>query len=161
MAGGSSAAPYARIHRNEAVSSYVGPLLDRRTRELNSGFVLRLLINAAALWVATRVVPGVTYSGGWIAFFGVALVFGVVNTFVGFTAKILTFPLIVFTLGLFILVINGLMLWLTSGVSNALGLGFRVEGFWPAFWGALVVTIVSTALGIMTRRPHVVVHHGP
>jgi putative membrane protein len=124
---------------------------------MNSAFVVRLLVNAAALWVATRIVPGVSYSGGWIAFLGVALVFGVVNTFVGIAAKVLTIPLIVVTLGLFILVINGLMLWLTSAVSGALGLGFSVDGFWPAFWGALVVTIVSTLLGLMVRPPRVVV----
>ncbi len=69
-------------------------------------FLLRLLINAAALWVATRVVPGVTYSGDWIPFFGVALIFGVINTVVGFTTKVLTFPLIIVTLGLFITVLS-------------------------------------------------------
>src|ERR671912_2788716 len=121
------------------------------------GFLVRLLINAAALWVATRAVPGVTFSGGWIPFFGVAFIFGVVNTFVGFTTKILTFPLILVTLGLFIFVINGLMLWLTSAVSETLGLGFRVAGFWPAFWGALVVTIVSAAARMLIRPPHVMV----
>src|SRR5688572_8197631 len=98
-------------------------------------FVVRLLVNAAALWVATRMVPGVSYSGGWMAFLGVPLIFGVVNTIVGFATKLLTFPLIIVTLGLFIFVINGLMLWLTSAVSSALGLGFDVAGFWPAFWG--------------------------
>lgn len=116
-------------------------------------FIVRLLINAAALWVATRLVPGVTYQGGWVAFFGVALVFGVVNTFIGTAAKILTFPLVILTIGLFILVINGLMLWLTSSVAGALGFGFHVSGFWPAFWGALVVTIVSAALSAMVREP--------
>jgi putative membrane protein len=125
---------------------------------MNRDFVIRLLINAAALWVATRIVPGVTYSGGWIPFFGVALIFGVVNTFVGFTTKVLTFPLILVTVGLFILVINGLMLWLTGTVSGALGLGFRVEGFWPGFWGALVVSLVSTALSLMVRPPRVEVY---
>jgi putative membrane protein len=125
---------------------------------MNRDFVVRLLINAAALWVATRIVPGVTYSGGWIPFFGVALIFGVVNTFVGFTTKVLTFPLIFVTLGLFILVINGLMLWLTGTVSGALGLGFRVEGFWPGFWGALVVSLVSSALSLMVRPPRVEVY---
>ena len=125
---------------------------------MNRGFVVRLLVNAAALWVAARVVPGVSYSGGWIPFFCVALIFGVVNTFVGFTAKVLTFPLIVVTLGLFIFIINGLMLWLTSVISSALGLGLRVEGFWPAFWGALVVSLVSTALSLMMRPPRVVVY---
>jgi putative membrane protein len=110
---------------------------------------VRLLINAAALWVATRLVPGVTFSGGWLPFLGVALVFGVVNTFVGPVAKILTFPIIIVTLGLFLLVVNGLMLWLTSSLSGALGLGFHVSGFWAAFFGALVVSFVSTLLTIM------------
>jgi putative membrane protein len=114
-----------------------------------SQLFLRLIINAAALWVATRLVTGVTYSDGWIPFLGVALIFGVVNTCVGFITKLLTFPLIIVTLGLFILVINGLMLWLTSAVSDALGLGFHVEGFWPALWGALVVSVVSMVLSFV------------
>jgi putative membrane protein len=139
--------------------------VDERTstpgyRALMTGFLLRLLVNAAALWVATRVVSGVSYAGDWLPFFGVALIFGAVNAVLGLIAKILTFPLIIITLGLFILVVNGLMLWLTSAISGALGLGFRVEGFWAAFWGALVVSVVSTVLG-WTIKPSrvVVVHH--
>ena len=128
-----------------------------RTCRMSPSFIVRLLTNAAALWVATRIVPGVTYSGGWIPFLGVALIFGAVNTFVGLATKLLTFPLIIVTVGLLIFVINGLMLWLTGAVSGALGLGFVVDGFWPAFWGALVVTIVSTALRIMVRPPRVIV----
>jgi putative membrane protein len=111
-------------------------------------FLARLLINAAALWVATRFVPGVTFTGGWLPFLGVAFVFGVVNTIIRPVAKILTFPLIILTLGLFALVVNGFMLWLTSSLSAAFGLGFHVDGFWAAFWGALVVSIVSTILSI-------------
>jgi putative membrane protein len=114
-------------------------------------FLLRLFVNAAALWVATRLVPGVTFTGDWLPFLGVALVFGVVNAFIGPVAKILTFPLIIVTLGLFALVVNGLMLWLTSSLSEALGLGFHVNGFWAAFFGALVVSIVSTLLSMMVR----------
>ena len=112
-------------------------------------FLIRLLVNAAALWVATQLVPGVSYSGGPMPLFGVALVFGVVNAFIGPVAKIQTFPLIIVTLGLFALVINGLMLWLTSSLSSALGLGFHVRGFWAAFWGALVVSLVSTILSML------------
>jgi putative membrane protein len=109
-------------------------------------FIVRLLVNAAALWVATRLVPGVEYTGGWLPFFGVALVFGVINAVIRPVAKILTFPLIIVTFGIFALVINGLMLWLTSSLAGALGLGLHVGGFWPAFWGALVVSLVSAAL---------------
>jgi putative membrane protein len=108
-------------------------------------------VNAAALWVATRLVPGVTYAGGWLPFLGVALVFGVLNATIRPVAKLLTFPLIIVTLGLFALVVNGLMLWLTSSLSAALGLGFNVSGFWAAFFGALVVSIVSLALSLAVK----------
>ena len=112
-------------------------------------FLARLLVNAAALWVATQIVPGVTYSGGWLPFLAVAVVFGVINAFIRPVAKILTFPLIILTLGIFALVVNGLMLWLTASLSASLGLGFHVDGFWAAFWGALVVSIVSTILSML------------
>jgi putative membrane protein len=114
-------------------------------------FLVRLLVNAAALWVATRIVPGVTYQGAWLAFLGVALTFGVINALVKPVAWVLTLPLILVTLGLFMLVVNGLMLWLTSSISSALGLGFHVAGFWAAFWGALVVTFVSTLLNVFVK----------
>jgi len=111
--------------------------------------LIRLLVNAAALWVATRIVTGVTYSGALLPFLGVALVFGVVNAFIRPLLKLVTFPLIIVTFGIFALVVNGLMLWLTSSLSGTLGLGFHVSGFKAAFWGALVVSIVSTLLGIL------------
>src|SRR5882757_5974817 len=96
-------------------------------------FVVRLLVNAAALWVATQIVPGVSFTGGVVPFLGVALVFGVINATLRPLTKILTFPLILVTLGIFALVVNGLMLWLTSSLSDSLGLGFHVRGFWAAF----------------------------
>lgn len=85
---------------------------------------------------------------------GVALVFGVVNAFVRPVAKVLTFPIVILTLGLFLLVINGFMLWLTSALSDALNLGFHVAGFMAAFLGALVVSIVSGLLSMMTAERH-------
>ena len=114
-------------------------------------FIVRLLVNAAALWVATRLVPGVTYAGGPLPMLAVALVFGVINAILRPIAIILTFPILIVTLGLFTLVINGVMLLLTSALSEALGLGFRVAGFRAAFWGALVVTIVSWVLSMAIR----------
>jgi putative membrane protein len=110
------------------------------------GFVLRVLVNAAALWVATQIVPGVNYVGGWLPFFGVAVIFGAVNATIRPVARVLTFPLIIISLGLFALVVNGLMLWLTSLFSSVLGFGFHVSGFWAAFFGALVISLVSTML---------------
>ena len=114
-------------------------------------FLLRLLVNAAALWVATRVVPGVSFTGGALPMLGVALVFGIINAILRPIAMILTFPILIVTLGLFTLVINGVMLLVTSALSDTLGLGFHVSGFWAAFWGALVVTIVSWLLSMLLK----------
>jgi putative membrane protein len=114
-------------------------------------FLIRLVVNAAALWVAIQVVPGVTYEGGTLPFLGVALIFGVINATLRPLTQLLTCPLILLTLGLFALVLNGLMLWLTSSLAGSLGLGFHVTGFWAAFWGALVVSIVSTLLSMSIR----------
>ena len=119
-----------------------------------------LLVNAAALWAATRVVPGIAFDGDWRLLFVVALVFGVLNVSVRPILMLVTLPALILTLGLFTFVLNGLMLWLTSAVSSALGLGFRVEGFGAAFFGALVVTVVSfmlslfVASGARNRRLH-------
>lgn len=112
-------------------------------------FLLRLLINAAALWVAVQLIPGITYDGnGWLPFFGVALVFGLVNAFIRPVLKLLSLPLIFLTLGLFALVVNGAMLWLTGKLSGAMGLGFHVDGCWTAILGALIVSIVSALLSV-------------
>ena len=110
--------------------------------------LLRLLINAAALWVATQAVPGISFSGDWRLLLVVALVFGVLNVLVRPVLIVLTFPFLLLTLGLFTLVLNAFMLWLTSALSEALGLGFHVRGFWAAFLGALVVSLVSFALSV-------------
>ena len=112
------------------------------------GVIWRILINAAALWAATRLVPGVSFDGSWTALFIVALVFGVLNVCIRPVFMVLTFPLLLLTLGLFTFVLNAVMLWLTSAVSNALGLGFHVSGFAAAFVGALVVTFVSFMLSL-------------
>ena len=114
-------------------------------------FTLRLLVSAAALWVATRIVPGVTFEGDWLAMFGVALTFGIVNAFVRPVTWVLAFPFIIATLGFFLLVINGLMLMLTSRISGSLGLGFHVRDFRAAFLGALVVSIVSMVIGALVK----------
>ena len=110
--------------------------------------VVSLLINAAALWVATEVVDGISFTGTMPTLLGVALVFGVLNVVVRPILKLLTFPFLILTLGLFIFVLNAVMLLLTSAASNALGLGFHVEGFVPALIGALVVSIISYGLSL-------------
>ncbi|CAN5330623.1 phage holin family protein [soil metagenome] len=115
-------------------------------------FLARLLINAAALWAAVQLVPGVTFTGRPLHLVGVALVFGVVNAIIRPLLLLLSVPLLVVTLGLFMLVLNGFLLWITSAVSSALGLGFQVHGVLPAILGALVVTVVSLVLTIFLGR---------
>jgi putative membrane protein len=110
--------------------------------------LIRLLINAAALWVATEVVDGISFTGTVPTLLGVALVFGVLNVVVRPILKFLTFPFLLLTLGLFIFVLNAVMLLITSAASEALGLGFHVEGFVPALIGALVVSIISYGLSL-------------
>ncbi len=114
----------------------------------------RLLINAAALWAATQVVTGISFGGDWSLLFVVALVFGVLNVSVRPVLMFLTFPFLIVTLGLFTFVLNALMLWLTSSISDVLGLGFHVKGFRAAFFGALVVSVVSFALSLFVKAPH-------
>lgn len=112
-------------------------------------FLIRLVITAAALWAATRVVIGITYSGSMAGFLGVAFVFGVLNAIVRPVLKFFTFPLFLITLGLFTFVLNAFMLWLASHVAASFGLGFHVAGFAAAFWGALVVSVVSFLLSML------------
>jgi len=121
--------------------------------------IIRLVINAAALWVATRVVTGISYTGEWPLLFVVALVFGVLNVVVRPILILFSLPFVIVTLGLFLLVLNAALLLLTGAISGALGLGFEVEGFRAAFLGGLVVSIVSMALSLFvgsepSRQPH-------
>jgi putative membrane protein len=118
-------------------------------------FLLRLLVNAAALWVAIQLVPGVTFTGRTLHLFGVALVFGLLNAIVRPVLLLLSLPLMLITLGLFTFVVNGILLWLTSAASGALGLGFNVRGVFAALLGALIVSIVSVVLTIFVGKRHV------
>jgi putative membrane protein len=111
--------------------------------------IIRLIINALALWLATRLVDGISFDGQIAFLFVVALVFGAVNTIVKPILMVLTFPFLIVTLGLFLLVLNAAMLWLTGAISDAAGLGFHVSGFKAAFIGGLVVSVVSFVLSLM------------
>ena len=110
--------------------------------------LLSLLVNSAALWVATQVVDGISFTGDVPRLLGVALVFGVLNVVVRPILKLATCPFYILTLGLFTFVVNALMLLITSVASEALGLGFHVDGFIPALIGALVVSIISYGLSL-------------
>lgn len=111
-------------------------------------FLIRLAVTAAALWVAVRLIPGIDYQGDALPFLAVALVFGIVNAVVRPILFALTCPIVLLTLGLFVFVLNGVMLLITASVAGALGIGFTVEGIIPAILGALVVGIVSAVLSV-------------
>lgn len=119
---------------------------------------MRLLISwfstAVALAAAAYLIPGIRVTDtetlpGWATVAIMAIIIGLVNALIRPLLKALTCPLIILTLGLFTLVINGLMLWLASWIGEQGGLGFSVDGFWAAFWGALVVSIVSAIVNAL------------
>ena len=111
--------------------------------------LLKIMINALSIGIAVKVINGITFTGEWWKIIIVGAIFGLVNSFIKPVAKLFTFPFIILTLGLFTLVINALMLGLTAYLSDSLNLGFHISGFWPAFKGALLVSIVSTVLNCL------------
>jgi putative membrane protein len=114
--------------------------------------IIRWLINFLALFAAAWLVPGITVDGGggWTVFAIMAVILGLVNAVLRPLLKLLTCPLIILTLGLFTLVINGFTLWLSSWIAvNWFQVGFYVDGFWAAFLGGLVVSIVSLILSVI------------
>ncbi len=124
-------------------------------------FILRWAINAVAIFLAIRFVPGIHLQSGWVSVIWLALIFGLVNAFVRPLLKLLTCPLIILTLGLFTLLINTFLLWLTGQIGQFFGIGITMDGFWPAFFGGVVVTVVSVVLTLLLKdemrsRPHVV-----
>jgi putative membrane protein len=116
--------------------------------------LIRWAISSLALFVAAWLVPGIRVDGGgWAIYAVMALVLGFVNATVRPLLKLLTCPLILLTLGLFVLVINGLTLWLSSTIAvNWFGVGFYVDGFWSGFLGALIVSIVTIILSALVRE---------
>ncbi|MER7568746.1 phage holin family protein [Streptomyces sp. NPDC048523] len=117
-------------------------------------FLVKTIANAGALAVAVWLLDKITLTGGstgkkvWTLVL-VALVFGLVNFLVKPVVKVLTFPLFILTLGLFTLIVNALMLLLTSWLADKLDLSFHVEGFWTAVLGGLIISIVSWALHVV------------
>lgn len=118
------------------------------------GILIRVVLNAVAVWVATLIVGGVDVTtdstGKKIAtLVVVGAILGLVNATIKPVVKLLSLPLLVLSLGLFALVINGLLFWLVAALSNAVGAPFEVDGFRAGFWGALVVSVVSWLLSIV------------
>lgn len=106
--------------------------------------LFRWLINAVALAIAAYLLPGLHFEHDIGSLLIVAVVFGIVNALVRPVLTMLSCPLIVLTLGLFVLVINALLILLTGWISDMYGLGFTVDGFWPALLGGIIVGLVST-----------------
>ena len=114
--------------------------------------ILRWIISSLALFLAAWAVPGINVDGdGWLPYALMALILGLVNAFVRPVLKVLSCPLIILTLGLFVLVINAGTLLLASAIAAQVGVGFHVDGFWPAFWGALIVSVVSVVLSAVVK----------
>jgi len=111
-------------------------------------FLLRWFVASVALYVAVRLVPGITYEGGWQTLAGMALIFGLVNAIVRPILALMSCPLIILTMGVFLMVLNGAMLLLASRLASILGVDFYVMGFGSAFLGALVVSVVSFLMNL-------------
>jgi len=121
-------------------------------------FVFRWAVTTVAVMVASSVIHGIRYDTV-AALIGASLLLGILNAFVRPILLILSAPVILLTLGFFILILNGLLLLLVPSVV----VGFHVDSFWSAFWGAIVISIVSWILSAFFRgsdgRMHVLTHH--
>src|SRR5580658_4278004 len=111
------------------------------------GLLVQWLLYALALLIVSKIVPGFTVTGLWPAMIA-ALVIGLLNATVGFFLKIITFPLSIITLGVFLLVINGLMILMASSLVP----GFHVRGFVPAFWGAVVLALLGMVIKAVVKE---------
>ena len=122
--------------------------------------VVWLLTNVLAVWVAAWIVPGIRFDGQnqgladyWPTLVGVGVILGLVSSLVKPVVKFLSFPIVILTLGLFLWVINALMLKLTGWLAGQLDLGFRVgDFFWSALLGALVISLVNWGVATVTDR---------
>jgi len=114
-------------------------------------FILRWVINAIAIFLAIKFVPGIHLQSGLVSVIWLALIFGLVNAFLRPLLQLLTCPLIVLTLGLFTLLINAFLFWLTGQIGQAFGIALTFDGFWPIFLGALVITVVSIVLSLILK----------
>lgn len=121
-------------------------------------FLVKLIVNAVALWLTTLLVAGVhvvpyedTTVGLVVTYLLVALIFGLVNTFIGSIVHTVALPLYILTLGLLALIVNGLLLMLVAWISDLIGFGLVVDDFWWGVLGALVLGIISWLLSIIVR----------
>ncbi|MFV0338269.1 MAG: phage holin family protein [Chthoniobacterales bacterium] len=125
-----------------------------------TGFIIRWLITTVAVFIAAQIIPGISYGDSWTTLLAASLLLGIINALVRPILLILSIPFILVTMGFFILIINALLLWFVSALLPS----FHVDGFWTAFFGAIVVSIVSWLMSIFFRdssgRVHTITHHG-
>jgi putative membrane protein len=121
-------------------------------------FLIRLVINAVGLYAAVALLNDhgiIPQSTNWLSFIWLALIFGLINALLKPLLTVLSCPLIILTLGLGTLLINTLLFYLAGMIGTNFGVGFTVDGFIPAFLGALIVSLVSFALGLLVREDRV------
>ena len=116
------------------------------------------MINALSIAAAVKLVDGITFAGQWWKMIIIGAVFGIVNSLIKPVVTFFTFPLIILTLGFFTLIVNTLMLIITVGLSEPLRLGLQINGFWSAFKGAVIISIVSLLLSWLTGLKNIK-HH--
>ncbi len=119
--------------------------------------IIRVLVTAASMLVATLLLPGIELTAGStvskvLTLVAVALIFGIINAVLKPIVKVVGCLFYILTLGLIGLVVNALLLLLTSWVADKLNLPFHVTGFWPAFWGAIIIGVVGWLLNITLGR---------
>ena len=112
-------------------------------------YFIKWIINTIAIMIAIKFVPGIVYAGEWWGILMVGLLFGLINTFIRPFIKLFALPLLIFSLGLFTFIINAMMLSLTSWLSDKFHLGFHVESFKAAFFGALLISLASMVLSCL------------
>jgi putative membrane protein len=110
--------------------------------------IIRWIINAIGIWAAVQLVPGIQHTGPAETLLLIALIFGLVNALVRPFLALLSCPLVIFTLGLFLLVINALMLQLTAWIAGPV---FTIDGFWPALWGSLIISVISGFINLLIK----------
>jgi putative membrane protein len=113
--------------------------------------IIRWLITAVAIFLTAWLLPGIniTSSNGFVTVALVAVILGFLNAIVRPILALLSCGCIIATMGLFMLVINAFVLWLTGWVAQQLNIGFQVEGFWPALWGSIVISLISFVLSML------------
>ncbi len=112
--------------------------------------ILRIMVNALSIGVAVKLVDGITFTGEWWKMIIIGMIFGIVNSIIKPIISFFSLPLIVLTLGIFILVINALMLIITAKLSIPFNLGLHIDGFLSAIWGSIIISVISLLLSWVT-----------